>query len=111
MLPEGLAVMEETMTRRNICKRCRTLLRCSTLLMAVLAHNGYASPPSPVSSDSVLLIANGGNGGDGGPGENGGNGGNGGDAGPGGVGGQGGSGGSQGGHDGSPGMSGAEASR
>lgn len=83
MLPEGLAVMEETMTRRNICKRCRTLLRCSTLLLAVLAHNGYASPPSPVSSDSVLLIANGGNGGDGGPGENGGNGGNGGNAGTG----------------------------
>nr|WP_237566737.1 hypothetical protein [Pantoea vagans] len=80
--PAGLAVMEVTMTRHNICKRCRTLLRCSTLLLAVLTHYGYASSayPSPFSA-SLSLISDGGNGGDGGDGGDDGGDGNGGDGG------------------------------
>lgn len=84
MRPEVLAVMEVTMTSQNICKRYRTLLRCSTLILVIFTHCGYASPASPIPfPDSLSLISDGGNGGDGGPGENGGDGGNGGNAGTG----------------------------
>ncbi len=48
MRPEVLAVMEVTMTSQNICKRYRTLLRCSTLILVILTHFGYASPASPI---------------------------------------------------------------
>lgn len=84
MRPEVLAVMEVTMTSQNICKRCRTVLRCSTLILAFLTHYAYASAAYPIPfPDSLSLISDGGNGGDGGPGENGGDGGNGGNAGTG----------------------------
>jgi len=60
------------MTSQNICKRYRTLLRCSTLILVIFTHYGYASPASPIPfPDSLSLISDGGNGGDGGPGERG----------------------------------------